>query len=110
MAIASLSFGVLAALSTIGPVLGIVHGTWTRPEEDAANLAWLRDGMDRLDPVTTGRYVGHADLARPGRLADCYSATALARIADLARTYDPQGLFASRQVHEAAPQTALAAE
>lgn len=99
-----------AALSTIGPVLGIVHGTWTRPEEDAANLAWLRDGMDRLDPVTTGRYVGHADLARPGRLADCYSETALARIDALARAYDPQGLFASRQVREAAPHTALAAE
>ncbi|HLP66163.1 MAG TPA: hypothetical protein VK181_01445, partial [Rhizobium sp.] len=90
-----------AALSVIGPVCGIMHGTWTKPQDDAANLAWLRDGMDRLSPVTTGRYVGHADLARPGWMDDCHSASARERIASLARTYDPDGLFAGRQVHDA---------
>jgi FAD/FMN-containing dehydrogenase len=90
-----------AALSVIGPVCGILHGTWTRPEDDAANIAWLRAGMDRLDPVTTGRYVGHADLARPGRLDDCHSAPARQRLAALARTYDPKGVFADRRLLEA---------
>jgi FAD/FMN-containing dehydrogenase len=101
-----------AALSVIGPVCGIVHGTWTSAQDDAANLAWLRDGMDRLNPVTTGRYVGHADLARPGRMATCHSAQARGRLDELARTYDPQGLFAGRQVRdEAAARTStLAAE
>lgn len=101
-----------AALSVIGPVLGIVHGTWTASEADAANLGWLRDGMDKLDPVTTGRYVGHADLARPARMEDCHSDKARARIAALARSHDPQGLFAGREVRDAvAPATsALAAE
>lgn len=101
-----------AALSVIGQVCGIMHGTWTSPDDDAANLAWLRDGMDRLNPVTTGRYVGHADLARPGRMADCHSTQARDRIALLARTYDPKGLFDDRHVRDAvATDTpALAAE
>lgn len=101
-----------AALSVIGPVCGIMHGTWTLPEDDAQNLAWLRDGMDALDPVTTGRYVGHADLARTGRIDDCYSAEARSRIASLAATYDPQGIFGNRTVQDAAAQgsAALAAE
>jgi FAD/FMN-containing dehydrogenase len=101
-----------AALSVIGQVCGIMHGTWTSPDDDAANLAWLRDGMDRLNPVTTGRYVGHADLARPGRMADCHSTQASDRIALLARTYDPKGLFADRHVRDAVATdtSALAAE
>ena len=101
-----------AALSVIGPVCGIVHGTWTNPQDDTANLAWLRDGMDRLSPVTTGRYVGHADLARPGWMDDCHTAPARERIIALARTYDPQGIFAGRHVRDAVvPQSpALAAE
>jgi hypothetical protein len=66
--------------------------------------------MDRLDPVTTGRYLGHADLARPGRIEDCHSAAARDRIAALARIHDPQGLFAARHVREAITVTALAAE
>ena len=100
-----------AALSVIGRVCGIMHGTWTKPQDDAVNLAWLREGMDRLAPVTTGRYVGHADLARPGWMDVCHSAPARDRIAALARTYDPQGLFAQRQVRDAEAQTsAIAAE
>jgi hypothetical protein len=101
-----------AALSVVGPVCGIMHGTWTSAADDAANLAWLRDGIDRLNPVTTGRYVGHADLARPGRMDDCHSTEARDRIAALARTHDPMGLFAGRQVRDAATieTAALAAE
>lgn len=99
-----------AALSVIGPVCGIMHGTWAAAVDDAANLAWLRDGMDQLNPVTTGRYVGHADLARPGRMADCHSSAARSRIAALARIHDPQGLFAGREVSDATDTSALAAE
>jgi hypothetical protein len=89
-----------AALSVIGPVCGIMHGTWASAGEDAENLAWLRKGMDALDPVTTGRYVGHADLARSGRMETCYSAKARKRIAELAATYDPKGVFAERHLRE----------
>lgn len=89
-----------AALSVIGSVCGIMHGTWASSEEDTVNLAWLRTGMDMLDPVTTGRYVGHADLTRSGRMDACYSADARKRIAVLATTYDPRGIFGGRQVQE----------
>lgn len=87
-----------AALSVIGPICGIMHGTWGAAEDDARNLAWLRDGMDALNSVTTGRYVGHADLARPDRMSDCHSAKARDRIAALARTYDPKAVFGGRDV------------
>ena len=91
-----------AALSRIGSVCGIMHGTWESPDEDASNLKWLRAGMDALNPVTTGRYVGHADLARPGRMEACHSATARQRLIDLAATYDPQRVFAGRLLQERA--------
>lgn len=101
-----------AALSVVGSVCGIVHGTWGEAAEDGANLAWLRSGMDALDPVTTGRYVGHADLAREGRIEDCFSAAARTRIAALAATYDPKGVFAGRRLcdADATPLIAVAAE
>jgi FAD/FMN-containing dehydrogenase len=103
-----------AALSVIGPVCGIMHGTWAAARDDAQNLAWLRAGMDALDPVAKGRYVGHADLARPGRIDDCYSADARSRIAMLAKTHDPQGVFGNRIVQDtsasAQRHAAIAAE
>lgn len=103
-----------AALSVIGPVCGIMHGTWASPDEDAENLAWLREGMDALDPVTTGRYVGHADLARSGRMDSCHSAKARKRIAELATIHDPNGVFGGRHLLETVPlghgTAALAAE
>lgn len=101
-----------AALSVTGPVCGIMHGTWDDANDDQQNLAWLRAGMDRLNAATTGRYVGHADLARPGRIEDCYSQTALSRITELSQTYDPSGLFGARKVLDAqsTPLAALAAE
>lgn len=103
-----------AALSVIGPVCGIMHGTWASPHEDAENIAWLRSGMDALDPVTTGRYVGHADLARAGRMEACHSAKARKRIAELATIHDPKAVFGSRHLHESAPSrqgsAAMAAE
>ncbi len=101
-----------AALSMVGPVCGIMHGTWADADEDRQNLDWLRAGMDSLNPLATGRYVGHADLARPGRIEQCYSAEALSRITALARTYDPLGVFGERRVQEAdiTGAAALAAE
>lgn len=89
-----------AALSVKGTVCGIVHGTWAAAGDDARNLDWLRKGMDALDRVTTGRYVGHADLARAGRMDDCYSPDARARIAALARVYDPQAVFGGRVLRD----------
>ncbi len=99
------------ALSVIGSVCGIMHGTWASPADDAANLAWLRDGMDALNPVTKGRYVGHADLARTGRMDECHSAEARSRIKALARTYDPQAVFGGRHVSDSKDlPSAIAAE
>ena len=103
-----------AALSATGSVCGIAHGIWGAAHDDAANLGWLRAGMDALNPATTGRYVGHADLARPGHLDACHSAGARGRIAALAQTYDPMGVFSGRKLRETkagrAEHAAIAAE
>jgi FAD/FMN-containing dehydrogenase len=101
-----------AALSVVGPVCGMMHGTWVRADDDARNLSWLRSGMDALDPVTSGRYVGHADLARAGRIDSCYSPDAFARISALAAIHDPKGIFGSRTVKDTAiaEPSAVAAE
>lgn len=101
-----------AALSAIGTVCGIMHGTWAKADDDARNLDWLRAGMERLDPVATGRYVGHADLARAGRIEQCYSHEALQKIVALSKTYDPDGVFGQRSVRDAVVSVsdAIAAE
>ncbi|HSF65262.1 MAG TPA: hypothetical protein VLA78_12785, partial [Paracoccaceae bacterium] len=100
------------AFSMVAPVLGLVHGMWHDPAEDAANLAWLRAGADAIASATLGHYVGEADLARPDRMARCHSGEARARLDVLRHTHDPQGRFAGRVVRDRAlPRAAaLAAE
>lgn len=99
------------AFSMVAPVIGLVHGLWHDPAQDAANLAWLRAGADALAPVTLGHYVGEADLAREGRMARCHDGAARARLDVLRLAYDPRGLFSGRVVRDSlAPRAALAAE
>lgn len=88
------------AFQMVAPALGLVHAGWSDPADDAANLAWLRGGMDRIAHATLGHYVGEADLARPGRLAACYAGTARHRIEVLRLAYDPTGVFAGRVVRD----------
>ncbi len=96
------------AFSMFAPVLGLVHGLWTDPAEDALHLNWLRTGMDSFAPATKGHYVGEADLARPGHLQRCYSGPARARIEVLRASYDPKGLFSGRVARDGAVGSAMA--
>jgi FAD/FMN-containing dehydrogenase len=82
-----------AAFSMAGPAFGAAYAIWDEPAADAANVEWLRATADRLAPVTHGRYVGEADLARPGWLEACYAPAALGRLRALAALHDPLGLF-----------------
>lgn len=71
-----------------------IYALWDDPADDPANLAWVRRIDDALAPFRTGRYVAEADLARsPGRLAECFTPEALARLSALRRDYDPAGRF-----------------
>lgn len=83
-----------AAIS-VGGGTGIgIYALWDDAADDAANRAWVRRVDDALAPVRAGRYVGEADLtAGSERLAECFTPGALARLGELRRRYDPEGLF-----------------
>lgn len=82
-----------AAFSMAGPAFGAAYAIWDGPDEDAANVAWLRDASDALEPGRLGHYVGEADLERAGWLEACYAPAALARLRALAALHDPLGVF-----------------
>ena len=76
------------------------YGFWARPEEDSKNIAWVRGLMDAMAPLTTGSYVGEADLSvSPGRLSRCFSSSALNRLRALKKRYDPSDVFFSYLEH-----------
>lgn len=82
-----------AAFSMAGPAFGAAYAIWKDPDEDAANIGWLRATEDRLAPVTLGHYVGEADLERPGHLRACFSPEAWERLKQLRAEHDPRGIF-----------------
>lgn len=98
--------GPSAACSMRGAYWGCAYGVWQEPSDDAANLAWLREGADALATVATGHYVGEADLDRTGRLESCLDPVARGRANVLRANYDPKGVFgraaANAAVHPAA--------
>lgn len=82
------------ALTVTGRAGAGIYALWDDPAHDAANMAWVRQIDDALAPYRTGRYAGEADLALgPHRLAECFTPEALARLAELRRRHDPDGLF-----------------
>lgn len=94
-----------AAFSCHGRIFGAIYAIWHSVDEDAVNIGWLRTGIDRLSPISTGAYVGEADIERPDRVLPTLSPAALVRLASLQAIYDPRGLF-----RPAMPATAIAAE
>ena len=82
-----------AAFSMIGSSFGAVYAMWRDPAEDAAARAWVRGIAREAAPGVKGVYVGEADLAAPGRLAQAFSPEALARLAALRARHDPADRF-----------------
>jgi FAD/FMN-containing dehydrogenase len=81
------------ALSIGGGIAAGIYGVWDDPADDARHLDWVREVDAALAPFKIGRYVGEANLTQPGRMAECFTPTALERIQRLRAEYDPQGLF-----------------
>jgi len=69
--------------------------SWERPSDDAANLAWARQGWEAIRPFSTGgAYLNFmTEEEGPERLVAAYGKTTLRRLALLKRKYDPQNLF-----------------
>jgi FAD/FMN-containing dehydrogenase len=81
------------ALSLGGGIAAGIYGVWDDPADDERHLDWVRRVDAALAPFRTGRYVGEASLMQPGRMAECFTPSALERIERLRAEYDPQGLF-----------------
>ena len=86
-----------AAFSMAGRVFSAVYSIWNDPLADDANHAWIRQVAKVMAPTTIGAYVGEADLDRPTRLEDSFSASAWARIKALQAKHDPAGMFRNAQ-------------
>lgn len=82
------------ALSVGGGIAAGIYAQWDDPADDARHFEWVRQANRALAPFLAGRYVGEASLsAEPGRLEQCFTPAALARIEQLRRGYDPAMLF-----------------
>lgn len=81
------------ALSLGGGIAAGIYGVWDDPAHDARHLDWVRQVDAALTPFKTGRYVGEASLMQPGRMAECFTPSALNRIERLRDEYDPQRTF-----------------
>lgn len=85
-----------AAFSMTGRVFILSYAIWPDAQDDAANLAWHRQTLERLAPYASGHYVGESDIvATPSRAADSFAPANWERLQALCSRYDPDGLFHS---------------
>ena len=83
-----------AAFSMHGSIYFGSYAFWAKPQEDLANIDWVRSTLRAVEPLTTGHYVGEADLAIGAqRAARCFSPAAWTKLGALRKKYDPSGLF-----------------
>ncbi|WP_346777354.1 FAD-binding oxidoreductase [Streptomyces sp. HNM0575] len=83
------------AFSVLGESYVAPFAVWDDPEADAANIRWLHETMDALDPDGTGgHYIAEADLAAgEPRFRGSYGPADWARLKRLREQWDPSGLF-----------------
>jgi len=81
------------ALSLGGGIAAGIYGIWDDPADDSRHIEWVKQVDAALAPFKIGRYVGEASLTRPGRMAECFTPSALERIERLRSEYDSDGLF-----------------
>jgi FAD/FMN-containing dehydrogenase len=84
------------AFSVLGQSYVVPYAVWDDPREDAANIAWLREAMGRVEPFGTGHYIAEADLtAASSRACRSFTADHWQRLRSLRARYDPDGVFHS---------------
>jgi FAD/FMN-containing dehydrogenase len=68
-----------------------LYGVWSDPAEDAANTAWARERMGEMAHLSSGIQLADENLGeRPARFA---SDANMARLDEVRKRYDPDGLF-----------------
>jgi FAD/FMN-containing dehydrogenase len=72
-------------------------GTWMAPEDDAANVAWVRESFDALRPVSAGgAYINFMAEETADRVRAAYGPN-YGRLTALKNRYDPANLFRLNQ-------------
>lgn len=80
----------------LGTLTVAAYAVWRPGDADAANLAWPTATLGALTDVTTGHYVGEADLRRtPGQLARCWADGGIDRVRAVRGRLDPTGVFSA---------------
>lgn len=76
------------------PYLLGVEANWERPEDDTANLAWVREVHADVEPFSTGReYVNFPGFYEDENLVRETFGPNFRRLASLKKRYDPMNLF-----------------
>jgi FAD/FMN-containing dehydrogenase len=76
----------------------VIAGTWHDPDEDAANIAWVRDYYAAMEPYSDpGGYVNFAGDEEQSRDAESTYGNLLKRLGEVKREYDPHNLFRVNQ-------------
>ncbi|MGH7628162.1 MAG: FAD-binding oxidoreductase [Gemmatimonadales bacterium] len=74
----------------------IALGIWTDPAEDDRHVAWTRGVWQAMQPFASDAvYVNYLSQDENDRLRSAYGDRTLARLDDLRREYDPDGLLAA---------------
>ncbi len=81
------------------PFMLSLDAIWSSPEDDGANIGWVRKFCDDMQRYSTGRlylnFPGHGEGTNLVR--DAFGAEAYGRLQKVKRKYDPQNLFRMNQ-------------
>ena len=79
----------------------LVLGIWPEPADNAANIQWVRETWEAMQPFATKRvyvnYLGQVDDEGSERIKEAYGVTQYERLLALKKKYDPTNLFRLNQ-------------
>jgi FAD/FMN-containing dehydrogenase len=81
------------------PFMLSLDAIWSKPENDGANIAWVRALWNTMQRHSTGRlylnFPGHGE--GENLVRDAYGAETYERLQTLKHKYDPENLFCMNQ-------------
>ena len=79
----------------------LICGMWSDSSENAANVKWVRDCWNAMEPYSSGgvyvNYLGQAEDEGGKRVKDAYGSETYAQLVALKKKYDPANLFQLNQ-------------
>ncbi|MFC3573380.1 FAD-binding oxidoreductase [Streptomyces yaanensis] len=92
------------AFSVLGESYVVPYAVWDDPQQDAANIDWLRQAMHAVESLGTGHYIAETDLtAASSRARRSFTPDDWQRLGTLKARYDPDDVFCSYLTPEDAP-------